>query len=377
MIIFVSLFSSLFLLITPLSGAMPDNRPLLQAVVDGDISEVKRALKNEALIDEIDYDGNGALHLECQTADVQTDRDILWVLLENFSDVRMRNTDNGEIPLHHTLYISDIERRMGFFSDLIKNGSDINARNNQGETVLDKAVRMREQDGVEAIMSYWGCLLTPDTIERAKKKAGSQAGDGFGFTEVYEALNQKITAFDKVDGTDPKNGMTALMLQVLRDDKKKVLDLISRGARLEERTQDRWGYTALDVAILAQNVALVELLLEKGAHINSIDKTGRSVLQKIEAIRNESKRLRIAHLLLAKKVDINFQDKDGYTIVHDAIRLRDVKLLDLLVNEYATQINKTLKDNYGRTIFDLADIIKNQEINDILSPLKKDIRTGF
>jgi hypothetical protein len=81
--------------------------------------------------------------------------------------------------------------------------------------------------------------------------------------------------------------------------------------------------TALYAAAYEKYAAVIELLLEKMANINTENAKDRTALYKAAAKRYE----KVVRLLLEKKIDMN-EDKEGRTVLHAAVKGRDVAVED-------------------------------------------------
>lgn len=376
--LFISLSIRIFAIMICLSmvygrfifGALPENRYLLRAIAQGDVEKVTLVYgRSWQSIDEVDVDGNGPLHMACQCADTQSEPVILWYLLDNGANARMLNTFK-ETPIHKVIHISNVQKRVRYINYLVKHGTLINARGNDNNTILDKAVIERNQDACAMILDWFNGLLTRDTIEHAKKMAGSQAGKGFGFTEIYAEIDKKRGMVIDAQGY-AINGMTPLMMAVIRDDKKSVIDLLDRKADIQAQSQDRWGYSALDIAIMHQNVGLVELLVAKGASTAQKNKMLQYPLWRVCEVANKSQRMRMVNVLMGKQVPINDVDSQGDTLLHNAVRRKDVDLIEALVDVYALTLNVNIKNAQGLSVLDIVDKEKLTRIHDILKPLIK------
>ena len=282
-------------------GALPETAYLLRAISDGDIEKVKQVfMRNPGSMLERDADNNGPLHQACQSAGTQDDPSILWYLLNNGADAHGKNVFQ-QTPLHFTVYITNPEKRMPYITSLIKHGADINARDDEGNTVLDKYVIERNPLACGLFLDCFADIIAPEVLVRAKKLAGKEAGEGFGFTDIYDELAKKRTACFDPSGYCVCTGMTRLMHAILAGNSALVEQLAKSGAGvIDQRSRDQWGYSALDLAILQHRLSLVEVLIKYGARRDQKNKRGLYPIGLAENIGNQIIRSRIIDMLKVK-----------------------------------------------------------------------------
>ncbi|MGB8366728.1 MAG: ankyrin repeat domain-containing protein [Candidatus Babeliales bacterium] len=358
------------------SGEQFNGIPLLiKAVGDVDVKKVKQLIDQGANLGATDDEGNTALHYAIQNGAVPGNIAIVKLLILNHANVRVRNF-GGQTPILLVNFIKNDEDRKDILSMLIKNGSDINARDDKNYTLLDRLVQQRDQPAVEALLDEWGLLLARETLEQAKKIAGIGDPDnpikkyGLDYTEIYDVLNKniKILGIDDDIATFDKNGLNNLMLAVIRGDKQIVLGLVSRGASINAESRDQFGYAPLHFAVLQENIAMIETLLEKKADANLKSKTGQAPLHLVPYVGSYIQQKRSVDLLLNYGANINLRNTNGDTIVHIIVRGNNISLLKYLITRFSTLINLDIKNNYGETPILLA---KKLDRNDMLPLLRK------
>jgi ankyrin repeat protein len=104
-----------------------------------------------------------------------------------------------------------------------------------------------------------------------------------------------------------KNGVTALISYVWRDQVDVVKGLLDRGASVN--LQDGDGDTALHGAAQSGNVEIINLLLLKGADPNIQNKVGGTPLMWAAAYGND----KVVEVLLQHRADATLKDGDGKT----------------------------------------------------------------
>ncbi|MRX06355.1 ankyrin repeat domain-containing protein [Pseudoduganella sp. FT25W] len=118
----------------------------------------------------------------------------------------------------------------------------------------------------------------------------------------YEALNVARVLLDQ-KGTDIEakapNGNTALMMAAFRNNKTAVLELLQRGAQVNQK-----GWTALHYAAAAGSVEITTILLDKYAYIDAETPSGMTPLM-IAAREGQEK---VVELLLNQGADATLKD---------------------------------------------------------------------
>jgi ankyrin repeat protein len=352
-----------------------DTWPFLKAIINGD-QEAIQAVYNSSpsLINQIDSDGNGVLHIACQTANSKQDGSIVWFLLDNFADAQLLNNFK-ETAILQVMYITNTDRRVEYINYLVKHGAPINQRNIHGEHILDKFVKDRNIDSCQSLMDWFLPMIDADAVSKAMILAGAQAGQGFGFTEIYAQLAKKRGDVYAGLGEvfDVNNGMNTLMMAAIKGDPKIVMQLLAKKVPMNLRSQDRWGYSALDFAVMQQNVPIVQLLLKNGANSAQKNKYGQYCLYRVLAIKDEEKKKELALLLCNKGININDKDISGDTILHRVARDNDSMMMELLVAAYGPQIQFLVTGADGLTVVQIVDRGNFAQMKEILRPLAPNI----
>jgi len=340
---------------------------LIQAVGNVNKRKVKTLIGRDVNLDVTDSQGNTGLHYGVQNGDVPKSVDIIMLLVRNYANVRAHN-NGGQTPLHLVDFIDDSAIRMKVLGVLIKFGANINAKTNRDYTLLDRLVEARDQAALEELIDRWGSLITLGTLKKAKKRA-----DEFVFSEISDLLAKdiRIVGADGDIAARDKNGLTGLMLAVIRGDKKMMLDLIRRGAVINERSRDKFGFGAIHLVVLHQNITLLETLLERKADSNLKSKSGDAPLHLVAHIKSDIQRKRSAELLLNYGASINQKNAAGDTIMHIAVRKNDMPLLKYLIDQFSLNIDLAVKNSAGETPVSLAKKFKYKDIIDLFNYLKR------
>ncbi|KAL3478902.1 ankyrin repeat-containing domain protein [Aspergillus californicus] len=161
-----------------------------------------------------------------------------------------------------------------------------------------------------------------------------------GMTDVANIL---LTHPDVDINHQVREGSTALTWAAQEGYYQVVEALLDKGADTELLQSGSNG-TAIMRAIDANHVAVVQLLANRGANLHHKDVFDRGLLHSAAV----NRRWRILEILLAhdKTLDVNMQDANGKTTLHDIARMGDRKTTELLL---AHGGDPTIKDNHGRT----------------------------
>ncbi|MHC4867755.1 MAG: ankyrin repeat domain-containing protein [Planctomycetota bacterium] len=237
---------------------------------------------------------------------------------------------------------------LGAVQRLIRKGTDVNARNKDGETALHIAARRNREHIAELLIA---------------NGADVNAREEDGWTPLHQAaMNSRWSA---------RVGRL----------------LILKGADINARTSD--NITPLHAAAMGGNASTVRLLIEKGADVNARDKAGDTPLHwaarckydtkaTVEALLSGGAEImatnsmadapvenaiswgnRTMARLLVEAMDLGARDASGDTVLHWAVRQHSPKVLNLLI-EHGADVNA--KDARGNTALDLAIRIGNEEI---------------
>ena len=128
------------------------------------------------------------------------------------------------------------------------------------------------------------------------------------------------------------------------------------------------GKTPLFFALKYTDIA--ELLFLKHANPNIQDKEGMTVAHHAVTLRDKE----ALKMLIDNKVNLNIQDKDGLTVAYYAVALGDVDALRLLIDAKA---DLNIKDNQGGTVVHYAVLLKDKEILKVLLEVHANLNVLF
>lgn len=246
-------------------------------------------------------DGSTALHMACAALDNPVAEQIIRLLVSAGANVRIKNQAHGETPLHNAARFITIldDRFLPIIELLVKNGADINAQNEDGNTILHYAADKTRHDWLEALLGgRFGAL-----VDRSIKNSKGMTAEEWSKTFHGELLDhfQKPAPRYSIEQRDP-NGLTGLMIAVINGNADMIRTAKMGDEVLNERTieqgQDKYGYTALHLALLHQRPEFVKILMERGTDPNVKDDRGNAPLHLIYKLGSSSDRTMVIDALV-------------------------------------------------------------------------------
>ena len=130
------------------------------------------------------------------------------------------------------------------------------------------------------------------------------------------------------------------------NDTDRLQELIDENSNVADATDD-YGMTPLHWAARADSMECAEILLERGALVNPLNKARRTPLQ----LASEANRADMIRLLSLHNADLNTQDKKGRTPLHRATYEGCVEAAEALLEAGA---DPTVLNKNGKTAFEIA-----------------------
>ena len=325
--------------------------PLQNAYFDKDYRIINLLLSNDNTdVNIINQFGDTLLHNACYNKDYI----MIELLLSNCNiDVNIKNKV-GNSPL---IDLCSVYNRHDIIQLLLNKGNiDVKIQNNKGYTAL-----------------MYVCCSNNDDKELIELLLNKEI--------IYENIQDNISLLDLQD----ENGYTALMHACINKNYN-IIELLLTKQNIDVNLQDEDGYTALIHTCLVQDDIsddddssdndnddendenydnqLINLLLSNdNIDVNLQDRKGFTALMHL-CIR---KNYRIIKLLLNNdKTDVNITDNDGNTLLQNACDEKDYRIIKLLLSNNKTELN--FKNKEGMTAYDIA--IENDLDSSILRKLK-------
>jgi len=343
---------------------------LMFAAIHGELDLAKALVQQGASLNLVDpKEKNTALHFAMNNMRSQVSRQVGIYLIDMYANTRLKNK-YGQTPLHLTISTDSDSDWIDMVDRLIKNGADINAQTNQGDTLLHLVVNMKKIVWAKALMERYGGLLNLK-IKNAKGftpyEYALHLGYGDFAREVFKTPLKKIT---KATARDV-NGLTGLMLAIMRGDQPVVEKMVKNKAALNEKSNDRYQNSALHIAILFENVPSVALLTKAGASKIIKSRNGDIPLHYLVRMSRPQQRRKAANLLLAgAPKTINTQNKRGETLLHYIVRYNLPQLLSFLIKRYKKYMNVTIKNKALQSPIQLANALRRRKMAKMLAQLR-------
>ena len=245
---------------------------LWHAAYTGDLSAMKRYIAEGADVNAPDDDLNMTPLAWSVT---HGHPEAVRLLIKNGAEVNMKD-DNGSTVLHGAAVFG----RADIAKLLLENGANLQVRNDDGATPADAlhldwrttafiggmvGVDVEAEDiavmkiGRQEIAKFFG---TKDTFDGADT-FGPQELSGAAFTGNLTAMKQALAGGADPNTMDPQSGSTLLATAALMGHTEIVAILLEHGADVNVKSRD--GATALHTSAFLGRVETVKLLLENGA----------------------------------------------------------------------------------------------------------------
>jgi len=318
----------------------------------------------------------------CKDRQFQSDTYDL-IKLNNLKSLNEKCSENSNVinsvdglnrtPLHWAALLGENEK----LTYLIRRGANVNSKDNYGITPLHNASVIGNDIAVNVLVTQvanvnaqskalshitktkTGTTTTGIRIKGAYKSEdlGRKPYQSQGGTPLHSAAwhgHSSVVHFLIDNGADFKikdfSEFTVLCTAVKSGSYETVQLLIQRGA--DVNSINSGGQTPLHFSVkgnyvnyeLSNRLKIVELLLNQGANIEIVDRYGRTPLY---SATNSYGVTDIVKLLLEKGADVNVHDVLGYTPLHWSIVTRRIDMAELLV---ANNANVNAVDDDGRNV---------------------------
>lgn len=333
---------------------MEGNSPLSKAL-DRPTPDMLKMLVGKENISAKDSSGNTALHIAIQK---DAPAEYIKYLIDAGSDVNARNKNGDSV-----LFIAAQKNRRDAGDMLLEKNADIFATNVQNDSPL----RIALTNGGE--VQDW--LITSKTLNTT---------DGSGNTPLHYAaewqLNSAIISLIQKGAkvtAENANGETALFSAVKSDNPETIQILVDNGAIVDSKdnhARDNLGNTPLHSAVKWNALNAAKTLISLGVDVNAQNLSGKTALN--EACRSAKREMAV--LLIQSGADVNAADAAGRTVLMDAISSRNEQMVSLLIGYGA---NVQIQELYGRNAYHAAALTGNIPIINMVrnaggNPLSRD-----
>ena len=317
--------------------------PLMNAAATGDLITAKRLIDDGADINIHSQDAykesETALGKALINGDILNSLQIAKLLILSGAQVNDANA-YGSRPIHLIMRITEKNNRKNMLDMLIAAGADINAQDNNGETMMHLTANTNDYNWALMMREY------NQIINRnLKNKEGLTALDlarnlgHVGVSSIEEAFLQmpKFIGDDFNFRTVDDLGRNGLMLAIMRADYPFASNLIKRRAPLN--VQDKYGNTALHYAVLTSLTPekFVDLILSQNPSkqiVNMQNQMGETPLMEVVKIVAPGLRIPLAKKLLAKGADPEIKNNQGLNVLDLAKRADDASFTRFWTDSY-------------------------------------------
>jgi serine/threonine-protein phosphatase 6 regulatory ankyrin repeat subunit A/serine/threonine-protein phosphatase 6 regulatory ankyrin repeat subunit B len=315
---------------------------------------IQRIMINTTDINAIDKDNWNALHYATSWSDKPGAYDIVKLLIEHNIDINLQN-QYGKTALHNAIYYgepliakllidSNIDVNivtkqnynalhyvtnnfdMTTFDLLLNTNIEINKQNNEGETVLHCLIEKSNIDAANKIIAYYGA---DPNIQNNKGNTALHHVAHFCKDNVSTQIaSTLINAGVNIDALN-NNGKTALDLAIGKKNISLIKLFIANGTKINGTLHTYFEYAEI-----------IELLLDEGFDINTLDQNNNTVLHKACQFSIET-----TQLLLNRNIDINARNNKGQTALHIACEKKNIDIVKLLI-DYNADIDALTNEGY-------------------------------
>jgi len=214
----------------------------------------------------------------------------------------------------------------------IANGVDPYGRNQYDRNALETAVFVGNAAVTAFLITDHGMdvNLTSAFKDRATLLHAAVHSEGTQYQpKTYRGMIDLLIDLGADPDTKNANGQTPLHRAAANDFVKKAEALLDGGASLTVRQDGGSNLTPAGWAAAQSSVAMLRMLLERGAALEEADSQGQTLL--MLAVRYNGNPETLAYLL-GKGADVRAQSGRGVTALHLAAYGRDAAVLDLLLD---------------------------------------------
>jgi ankyrin repeat protein len=243
--------------------------------------------------------------------------------------------DKTQQLLDFMQYSSRMQDRKDDIINLIRDGADVNTRDDSGNTLLIKAVLNNQDEIVKELLD--ADAKVNDTGKN--KITPLEIATSHGFWKIAELLIMADADINQADA----NGTTPLAAAIAADNTDIAKLLIEHTADINKGTTP-----PIIQAVMKRNADMVQLLINANATVDARDSDGFTALLRACESRNTA----MIALLANAKANLNILNpKTGNTAFLDAFLVNDLDVISALINAGA---NMGTSNTSGKTILDLV-----------------------
>ncbi|CAH8618002.1 unnamed protein product [Schistosoma haematobium] len=195
-----------------------------------------------------------------------------------------------------------------------------------------------------------------------KEQASIEAIDELGFTALMYCAQRNLSDMISIlleananTETESSTGKTAIMFAAFKGNIECMELLLEYGANVNH--SDKNGLTALHMAVDGEQPRAIRLLVKSCSNLEAKDNNlGWTPLLRCAALKNNGN-VEVARELIKLNANIDAQDRDGKTALHNCILHGHYDLCRFLLENNA---NVNLKTNNGHSTLVLSESVGNQ-----------------
>jgi E3 ubiquitin-protein ligase mind-bomb len=264
--------------------------------------------------------------------------------LVNHKDVNVNLKNNQN---QTELHVASVWKNMSvdLFRKILEKSSDVNAQEKDGHTALHGAIRRKSETGV-------GELLKCNDINLNIKSCVSKTALHLASLwknipiELFRVIIEKSTNVNAQD-----DGTTALHWATFKQSTTAVEELLKH-KDVDVNLNDNKNQSALYIACAWKNIPidLFKIILENSTDVNVQEEDGDTAIHNAIVFEFETA---IKELLERRDIDVNIKNNDKRTPLHLALMGKGFPIdLFRIISEKSTNVN--LQDRDGHTAFHLA-----------------------
>lgn len=325
------------------------------AAREGAINLARLLIKNGTDINSRDIDSRTPLHIAAQYAESR----MIRLLLVHCANVEAVD-ELGRTPLHAAC---DGEAAQECVAILLDAGANVDARDEDGFTVLETAIRDDQSELALLLLA---------------RGANVENRDHDGRTPLFIAVEYKRDWAIKSlleNGADlatrNAHGNTALYDAVDSSNESVVRTLLDHGAMTKTAVDQGKGHgdALLHCAVRGANVAILEMLLEAGADIHERGYAGETALHQVMLpflYSGIHEHIHIVCLLLTHSAPVDAVNRYGDTVLHYAVLYKRRHMVEVFLRQVESDklaIICQMRNNDGQTPLDMARVLAKNRMN--------------
>jgi ankyrin repeat protein len=218
---------------------------------------------------------------------------------------------------------------------LISKKCKLNILDNDGYSIFYTPIKMGYIDIVNILIYFSNIVIGIPLLEFQDKYLNIPLNYAIKFKKIdiiYEILSHKININYK--DTDD-NTVLHLVINIINDNNIDIIEKMLQN-KISINNINKYGQTALHIAIENANINVCKLLLTKNIDINIGTIEFQLTPLLLSVILNKYE---ICKLILEYKPNINYQDANGYSVLHYAIQNKSKEFINLFINVDSNLIN--------------------------------------